>query len=105
LAREEAARLAAKRAAKEAEVYGSLDFKPQLNPRSLAMAPTGSGGVEALAAAEKKQAKLEELRRQEEERRRAQCTFQVCAGWAVGGVHGVPRVDWGRWLRLFIAMP
>ena len=38
MALEEAARLEARRAAKEAEVYGGLDFKPQLNPRSLRMA-------------------------------------------------------------------
>jgi hypothetical protein len=31
-------RLEAKRAAKEREIYGSMDFKPQLNPRSLRMA-------------------------------------------------------------------
>ncbi|KAL4451782.1 hypothetical protein ABPG75_007444 [Micractinium tetrahymenae] len=76
LALEEAARRTARRAAKEAEVYGSLEFRPQLNPRSLAMAPGGSGGVEALASAEKKRRKLEELRRAEEERRRAECTFR-----------------------------
>lgn len=84
LAHEEAARRAARRAAKEAEVYGSLDFRPQLNSRSLAMAPAGSGGVEALASAEKKQRKLEELLRGEEERRRAECTFQ--AGLLVAGI-------------------
>lgn len=77
LAGEEAARLAAKRAAKEAEVYGSLDFKPQLNPRSLALAPAGSGGVEALASAGRQRQKLEELRAEEEARQRAECTFQV----------------------------
>lgn len=77
LAREEAARRAARRAAKEAEVYGGLDFRPQLNPRSLAMAPAGSGGVQALASAEKRRRGLEELRREEEARRRAECTFQV----------------------------
>lgn len=89
LAREEAARQAARRAAKEAEIYGGMDFKPQLNPRSLALAPAGSGGVEALASADKRQRKLEELQRAEEERRRAECTFQVggqgqtCVGcWA-----------------------
>ncbi|PRW56897.1 hypothetical protein C2E21_4317 [Chlorella sorokiniana] len=76
LAGEEAARLAAKRAAKEAEVYGSMDFKPQLNPRSLALAPAGSGGVQALASADRQRAKLEELRAEEEARQRAECTFQ-----------------------------
>ncbi|KAI7837508.1 hypothetical protein COHA_008644 [Chlorella ohadii] len=76
LAGEEAARLAAKRAAKEAEVYGSLAFKPQLNPRSLALAPAGSGGVEALASADRQRRKLEELVAEEEARQRAECTFQ-----------------------------
>ena len=77
LAGEEAARLAAKRAAKEAEVYGSLDFKPQLNPRSLALAPAGSGGVGALASGDRQRRKLAELRAEEEARQRAECTFQV----------------------------
>lgn len=79
LAGEEAARLAAKRAAKEAEVYGGMEFKPQLNRRSLALAPAGSGGVQALAGpvADRQRARLEELRREEEARRRAECTFQV----------------------------
>lgn len=76
MAGEEGDRLAAKRAAKEAEVYGGMDFRPQLNRRSLAMAPAGSGGLDALASADKRQRKLEELRRVAEEQRRAECTFQ-----------------------------
>lgn len=84
LAGEEAARLAAKRAAKEAEVYGSLHFKPQLNPRSLTLAPAGSGGVEALASADRQRRKLEELRAEEEARQRAECTFQVGHAAGVG---------------------
>lgn len=78
LAHEEAERQAARRAAKEAEVYAGLAFKPQLNPRSRALAPGGSGGVEGLAAEGARQReRLEALRREEEERRRAECTFQV----------------------------
>lgn len=38
MAGEEAARLEARRAAKEQEIYGGMDFKPHLNPRSLRMA-------------------------------------------------------------------
>ena len=49
----------------------------QINQRSRALAPAGSGGVEALASADKRRAKLEQLQREEEERRLAECTFQV----------------------------
>ena len=88
LAGREAAQLAARRAAKEAEVYASLDFAPQLNPRSRALAPGGSGGVAGLAGpvAERQRARLEELRREAEEQRRAECTFQ--ASGALGGAVG-----------------
>ena len=98
LAGEEAARLAAKRAAKEAEVYGSLAFKPQLNPRSLALAPVGSGGVEALASADRQRRKLEELVAEEEARQRAECTFQV--GVEMGCVSHVPPRLCGRQARV-----
>lgn len=78
---EEAERQAARRAAKQAEVYGGLAFTPQLNPRSRALAPAGSGGVDGLAAdAQRQRERLESLRREEEERRRAECTFQVRQG-------------------------
>lgn len=43
MARQEAERLEARRAAKEKEIYGGLDFKPQLNPRSLRMAKVRGG--------------------------------------------------------------
>ena len=58
-------------------MYGGLRFQPQLNQRSLAMAPAGSRGVEALASAQKKQRRLAELQREEEARQRAECTFQA----------------------------
>lgn len=78
LAGEEAERLAARRATLKEEVYGSMHFRPQLNPRSVAMAPSGSGGVEGLASfASKQQQRLAELSRAEEDRQRQQCTFQV----------------------------
>jgi hypothetical protein len=80
LGADEAERQAARRAAREAEVYGGLRFQPQLNQRSLAMAPAGSGGVEALANAERRQRRLADLQREEEARQRAECTFQ--ASWA-----------------------
>ncbi|EFN55803.1 hypothetical protein CHLNCDRAFT_52023 [Chlorella variabilis] len=77
MAGEEAARMAARRAAKEAEVYGGMQFRPQLNPRSVALAPTGSGGVHGLASvADRQRQRLAELRQEEEERQRSQCTFQ-----------------------------
>lgn len=95
LAGEEATRQAARRAAKEAQVYASLDFKPQLNPRSLSIAPGGSGGVEALASAEKRQRRLEELRQAEEARQRSECTFQVGPGQAVCVVRSEL---WRAWL-------
>lgn len=79
MAGEEAQRMAARRAAMEAEVYGGLDFKPQLNRRSLAMAPAGSGGVEALASGRRQRERLEELRQEEADRQRAECTFQARA--------------------------
>lgn len=65
-------------------MYGSLHFKPQLNPRSLTLAPAGSGGVEALASADRQRRKLEELRAEEEARQRAECTFQVGHAAGVG---------------------
>ena len=92
LGTDEADRQAARRAAKEAEVYGGLRFQPQLNQRSLAMAPGGSGGMEALASAERRQRRLAELQRDEEARQRAECTFQASrAGW-LGWLGG-----WGAW--------
>ena len=90
LGADEAERQAARRAAKEAEVYGSLSFQPQLNQRSLAMAPARSGGIEALASAEKKQRRLGELQRVEEARQRAECTFQASLACLLGG--------WGCWV-------
>eukprot|EP00887_Chlorella_sp_A99_P007842 scaffold20.g7842.t1 len=71
---EEAERLRARRAAKEAEVYGGMDFKPQLNQQSLLIGK--SHGVEGLASAERQRARLKELRAAEEARRLADCTFQ-----------------------------
>ncbi len=89
LAGAETERRAARRAALKAEVYGSLQFKPHLNPRSEALAPCGSGGVEGLASvAIKQQQRLAELSRAQEERQRQQCTFKVScveAGPAVAG--------------------
>lgn len=75
----ESAQLAARRVAQQAEVYSPMQFTPQLNPRSQALAPAGSGGVAALSElAEKQRQKLAELREAEEERQRSLCTFQVC---------------------------
>ena len=78
MAGREAARIGARRAAKEAELYGELRFAPQLNPRSTALAPAGSGGLQGLAdAADRQRQRLSDLRQAEEQRQRAECTFQV----------------------------
>ncbi|GAB4819424.1 hypothetical protein N2152v2_006470 [Parachlorella kessleri] len=74
MALDEAARLEAKRAAKEQEIYGGMNFKPRLNPKSLRMAKSST--VEELASTDKVARKVAQLKAEEEQRLRQECTFR-----------------------------